>query len=353
MSWMIYGAYGYTGRLAVELALARGHRPTLAGRDPEKVEALAKAHDLPWRAVGLAEEAALAEAVAGMDAVLHCAGPFSETFKPMAQACMAGKTHYLDITGEIGVLEAAARMGPGAAEQGIVLMPAVGFDVVPTDCTARRLADALPGATHLDIAFAGMTAMSAGTARSTIEGMSHRGAERIDGRIVSCPAASQTREIAFADKERHCVIVPWGDVSTAFHTTGIPNIRTWTALPPSAVKWVRLGGPLRPFLGSAPVQWTLKKLANHFIDGPDEDARQGGVSQIWGQARRGDEVVTARLSTMEAYRLTAETGLRCTEKVLAGEAEPGFQTPAGAFGSGLIEEIEGTVAHALERSTLS
>jgi short subunit dehydrogenase-like uncharacterized protein len=347
---MIYGAYGYTGRLVVDLALSRGHRPTLAGRNAARVQALAEEHGLPWCAVDLGDEAGLAEAVAGAEAVLHCAGPFSETFRPMAQACLAGQTHYLDITGEIGVLEAAARRHETAKERGVILMPAVGFDVVPTDCTARRLADALPGATHLDIAFAGMTAMSAGTARSTIEGMAHRGAERVDGRIVSCPVASHTRTISFADKERHCVIVPWGDVSTAFHTTGIPNIRTWTALHPSAVKWVRLGGPLRPVLGAAPVQWALKKMANHFIDGPDAEAREGGACQIWGQARRGDEVVTARLTGVEAYRLTAETAVLCVEKVLAGEAAPGFHTPAGAFGSGLIEEIPGTVAHPLERT---
>ena len=274
--------------------------------------------------------------------------PFSTTSRPMIDACLERGAHYLDITGEIGVLESAARRTDDASAAGVVIMPAVGFDVVPTDCTARRVAEALPGATHLEIAFAGVTSMSAGTARSTIEGMKHRGAERIDGAIVSCPPASETRMVPFADKDRHCVIVPWGDVSTAFYTTGIPNIRTWTGLAPSAVKWVRLGGPLRPLLSASPVQWMMKAMANHFVDGPSAGLREAGYCQIWAQARRGDDVAVARMTGPEAYQLTAETAVRCVEKVLAGETEPGFRTPAGAFGHGLIEEVPGVEAHPVE-----
>ncbi|MBD89661.1 MAG: saccharopine dehydrogenase [Deltaproteobacteria bacterium] len=347
---MIYGAYGFTGRLVVEVALARGHKPHLCGRDETRVRALAEAHGLPWSAVDLGEGAELRAALSDHEAVLHCAGPFSATFRPMADACLETGTHYLDITGEIGVLEAAARRHETAQAQGVVVMPAVGFDVVPTDCTAKRLSDALPGATHIDIAFCGVTKMTSGTARSTVEGMKHQGAERVDGRIVPCPPASMTRMVPFQDKERHCVIVPWGDVSTAFHTTGIPNVRTWTALPRSNVKWIRLGGPLRPLLGSAPVQWALKRAVDRWVKGPPPELRESGYSQIWGQARRGDETVTATLSGPEAYALTAEAAVRCVERVLAGEAEPGFRTPAGAFGAELIEDIEGVVAHPLERT---
>lgn len=350
MSWMIYGAYGFTGALAVEVAIARGHRPTLVGRDEARVRALAERHELPWRAIDLDESEKLREAVRDVDAVLHCAGPFSATFRPMADACLEERAHYLDITGEIGVLEAAARRHETAMAQGVVVMPAVGFDVVPTDCTAKRLAEALPGATHLDLAFSGVTKMTSGTARSTVEGMKHAGAERVDGTIIPCPPASRTRMVPFHDKERHCVIVPWGDVSTAYHTTGIPNIRTWTSLAPSAVKWVRLGGPLRPLLSTAPVQWALKRAVNRWVKGPPPELQESGSCQIWGQARLGDQTVTARLSGPEAYRLTAQTAVRCVERVLAGEAEPGFRTPAGAFGAGLIEEIEGVVVHPIERS---
>ena len=347
---MIYGAYGFTGRLVVEVALARGHKPILCGRDEERIKALAQSHDLPWRAISLEDSEGLRESLETCDAVLHCAGPFSATFRPMVDACLEKQAHYLDITGEIGVLEAAARRHETAQAQGVVVMPAVGFDVVPTDCTAKRLAEALPGATHLDIAFAGVTKMTSGTARSTVEGMKHQGAERVDGRIVSCPPASQTRTVAFHDKDRHCVIVPWGDVSTAFHTTGIPNIRTWTALPRSSVKWIRLGGPLRPLLGSAPVQWLLKSAVDRWVKGPPPALRESGYCQIWGEARLGDETVTARLSGPEAYALTAESAVRCVERVLAGDAEPGFRTPAGAFGASLIEDIEGVVVHPIERT---
>jgi short subunit dehydrogenase-like uncharacterized protein len=350
LSWMIYGAYGFTGRLVVEVAVARGHKPTLCGRDETRLRALAESYGLPWKAISLDDPKGLRESLEDCDAVLHCAGPFSATFRPMVEACLDKSVHYLDITGEIGVLEAAARQHETAVAKGVVVMPAVGFDVVPTDCTARRLAEALPGATHLDIAFAGVTKMTSGTARSTVEGMKHEGAERVDGKIVSCPPASKTRSISFHDKERHCVIVPWGDVSTAFHTTQIPNIRTWTALPPSAVKWVRLGGPLRPILGSAPVQWLLKYLVDRWVKGPPAALREKGYCQIWGEARLGDETVTATMSGPEAYALTAETAVRCVERILAGDAEPGFRTPAGAFGASLIEDVQGVVIHPIERT---
>lgn len=346
---MIYGAYGFTGRLAVEVAIARGHHPILCGRDEARLRPLAESFGLPWKAISLDDPDGLREGLEGSSAVLHCAGPFSATFRPMVDACLDKGVHYLDITGEIGVLEAAARRHETAVTQGIVVMPAVGFDVVPTDCTARRLAEALPGATHLELAFAGVTKMTSGTARSTIEGMKTQGAERVDGRIVSCPPASKTRMITFHDKERHCVIVPWGDVSTAFRTTQIPNIRTWTALPQSNVKWVRLGGPLRPILGSRPVQWILKRMVDRWVKGPPPELREKGYCQVWGEARLGDETVTARLTGPEAYALTAETGVRCVERVLAGDTEPGYRTPAGAFGASLIEDVEGVVIHPIER----
>ena len=150
---LIYGANGYTGELVAEEAVRRGLRPLLAGRNAEEIEALAARLELDSRIFGLDDPAALARGLEGVAAVLHCAGPFIWTSKPMIAACLAAQAHYLDITGEIGVFESVQRRADQARDAGVALIPGVGFDVVPTDCLAARLAAALPNATHLTLAF--------------------------------------------------------------------------------------------------------------------------------------------------------------------------------------------------------
>lgn len=150
MTWMVYGANGYTGRLIAELAVQRGERPILAGRSHEKVEPIAAALGLEHRAFDLSQARAHLEDV---DAVVHCAGPFAHTSTAMVDACLRTRTHYLDITGEIDVFESIGLRDIDARKAGIVLLPGAGFDVVPTDCLAAILKNALPSATHLDLAF--------------------------------------------------------------------------------------------------------------------------------------------------------------------------------------------------------
>ena len=157
MTWLLYGAYGYTGELIAREAAARGLHPILAGRNEAKLKPLAEELSLDWRAFALGDESAVAKQLDGCDAVLHCAGPFSKTAAPMMKACIAAGVHYLDITGELEVIEAAAALGEQAKEAGVVLMPAAGFDVVPTDCLATMLKEKLPEATHLQLALAGLT----------------------------------------------------------------------------------------------------------------------------------------------------------------------------------------------------
>ena len=79
--------------------------------------------------------------------------------------------HYLDITGEIPVIEAAASRHDRAVKAGVCLIPAVGFDVVPSDCLAAMLARRLPDATELILAFTGVSRLSTGTAKTMLEGL--------------------------------------------------------------------------------------------------------------------------------------------------------------------------------------
>ena len=143
--FLIYGANGYTGKLALQEALRRGLRPIVAGRNREALAALAAPHRLPVRAFDLADAGTVASALNGVALVLHCAGPFSATCAPMLEGCLAVGAHYLDITGEVDVFAHCHAQDARAKAKGIVVLPGSGFDVVPTDCVAAMLKRELPG----------------------------------------------------------------------------------------------------------------------------------------------------------------------------------------------------------------
>jgi len=149
MSYMIYGAYGYTGELISRLAVERGHKPILAGRHPEKVSALAEELGCEARVFKLEASQIVEQELQDITAVMHCAGPFLHTYRPMSRACLRTGTHDLDVTGEAAVFEALAAVTSEAKEAGVMLMPGTGFDVVPSDCQAAHLKRRLPSAGQL------------------------------------------------------------------------------------------------------------------------------------------------------------------------------------------------------------
>src|SRR6185503_5007209 len=158
-----------------------------------KVAQLAQSLGLEHRAFGLESPAEVAAGLEGMGLVLHCAGPFSATAAPMMDGCLATKVHYLDIPGEIDVLELAQTLTVRAKQAGVVLCPGVGFDVIPTDCVATALKEALPDATHLSLGFETRSGFSPGTAKTAVEGLPQGGRVRRDGKIVSTPPAFVVR----------------------------------------------------------------------------------------------------------------------------------------------------------------
>src|SRR5690242_6510715 len=234
MSWMIYGANGYTGQLIAALAAERHEPVVLAGRSADKVRPLAEKLGLPWRAFGL-ERPDLRDT----RLVLHCAGPFSSTSRPMVDACLAARAHYLDITGELEVFEAVLDRDAEARGRGIVLLPGAGFDVVPSDCLAALLKQRLPSATRLELAFAPLGRSSPGTLKTSIESLPRGGMVRRGGKLLRVPPAHEVREIAFADKRRLAMSIPWGDVATAWRSTRIPDITVFIAVKPAAIRAAR------------------------------------------------------------------------------------------------------------------
>ncbi|REL32813.1 hypothetical protein DYD21_13380 [Rhodohalobacter sp. SW132] len=341
---VIYGSYGYTGRLIASRAAELYSNVLLSGRNEQKLKKQAAELNLDYLAVDTSDPLRLENLLNDAHLVIHCAGPFIHTWQPILDSCIRNRCHYLDITGEIGVFEGIKARSDEIAEAKIMAMPGVGFDVVPTDCLALYLKKQLPDADHLELAFMGLGGgVSHGTALTMAENLGEGGAVREDGRIKSVPAAYKTRSIDFGERQRTAVTIPWGDVSTGHHTTGIDNITVYTAMKPSAIRWLKLSNWISPILRLDAVRNLAKKWISKKVTGPDSKARETGESYIWGEVKNpGGETITAHLKTPEGYRLTAMTAIHIAQKVLSGDFKPGYQTPASAYGEDLILEIEGT-----------
>jgi short subunit dehydrogenase-like uncharacterized protein len=340
--YLVYGANGYTGHLIARLAASRGERPVVAGRNAGEIERVAKDLGLEHRAFALDDPAGIDRGLEGMAVVLHCAGPFSRTWRAMAEACLRTKTHYLDVTGEALVFESLAARDAEAKKAGILLLPGSGFDVVPSDCLALHLKNRLPTATHLSLGFQPIGGLSRGTATTMIENLHRGGLVRRGGRLVSVPAAWRTREIDFGRGPRTAMTIPWGDVATAWYSTGIPDIEVFMAAPTRVRVGTRLSRYLAPLLATKWVQDRVKARIRSGPPGPTDEQRARGKSLLWGEASddRGGRVVS-RLSTPEGYTLTAHAALAIVGRVLGGDAPVGYQTPARAYGADFVLGLEG------------
>ncbi len=341
-NFLIYGANGYTGEIIAREAVNRGFKPLLGGRSKNKVEPLAKELGCVSRTFSLEDQKSLEYTLKEVDVVIHCAGPFSSTAKQMANGCIHTNTHYLDITGEIEVFESLSRLDQDAKKAGIMILPGVGFDVVPTDCLALHLKNRLPSANDLSLAFYGGSGISHGTQKTMTINLGKGGAIRRNGKITNVPAAWRTEEINFGETTKTAVTIPWGDVSTAFHSTGIPNIRVFTVMPEKNLKLLRLSNYLGWLLSTKPVQNYLFKQIP--VGGPSIEKRERGKTHIWGKASdtKGNEVET-RIVGPEGYKFTMLSALEIAKRVLDGDFKAGYQTPAKAYSAELVLDIEGVV----------
>jgi short subunit dehydrogenase-like uncharacterized protein len=345
MSFVLYGANGYTGELIARRAAASGLHPVLAGRNVDAVTRLANELGLEHRAANADDATALDAMIDGAPFVLNCAGPFSRTANSIASACVRRGAHYLDITGEIAVFESLARRDDEAKRARVMLLPGVGFDVVPSDCLAAYVARRVPGATRLAIAIHGGAQMSRGTALTGLEGFAESGgagAVRAGGRITSVPPAWKSRVIDMGAGPVRVTTMPWGDVATAFHSTGIPNIEIYMAIPPAVRGMLRYGRPFLSLFASAPVRKWLESRVRSGAPGPNAEQRARGRTRFWAEARDDSgRAAAALLSAPEGYELTVRTSLEVARRVLSGDWRAGFQTPSTAYGPDLVLAIDG------------
>ena len=344
-TFLIYGANGFTGALIAARARDRGLHPVVAGRSREDVEAVGARLGLPVRVFDLASPDAIDEGIRGVRLVLHCAGPYSKTSRPMVDACLRAGVHYLDITGETAVLEAILARDGEARAANVVLLPAVGFDVVPTDCMATRLHATLPDAISLELAFSGGQ-MSPGTAKTAVEGLAKGALVRQDGKLVALPGP-RTREIPFHDRPRFDMSLPWGDLVTGFHSTGIPNITVYMRITGThhwrVARWAPMLRFAAPVLRMPSTIAWLQKSAGKRAVGPTEQQRKTGRTAVWGRVENAAGLaVEGHLDVPEVYELTVLASLESVARVLRGDVTAGSTTPSRAFGADFVTTLPGS-----------
>jgi saccharopine dehydrogenase (NAD+, L-lysine-forming) len=333
MAWLIYGANGYTGQLIAEAA--GSERPVLAGRSEGPVRALAERLGFEWRAFDLARPQ-----LDGIDLVLHCAGPFSATSRPMVDACLERRAHYLDITGEHEVIGSVLGREGEARAAGVTLLPAVGFDVVPSDCLAALLHRKLPGAVRLELAFAPHGRSSRGTLKTAIENLPRGNLMRRGGKLVD--AGVRLRSVPFPSGERRGMAISWGDLASAWRSTGIPDITVYVAANPRLVRAARARRFFGPVFGLPAVQRYLKSRIDQRAPGPGAAERIRGSVELWGRVEDAEgKSAEATLVVPEGYSFTATAALACVKRVREGGVRPGAFTPSQAFGPDFVRSLPG------------
>ena len=343
-SFLLNGANGYTGELIARYAHLYDLQPILAGRSRDKLQSLAAKLNLPYKVIDLNDTGALQSALREVKVVVHAAGPFQHTAKQMIEACLETGVHYLDINGDIAVFEMLKTYNEKAMLSGIMVMPGAGFDVVPTDCLALLLKKLLPDAIALKLAFASLGGtLSHGTATTMTNKLGDGGAVRKNGQITRVPLGHKGMWVDFGMKKLFVMSIPWGDIATAHFTTGIPDIETYTNVSLKTYRLLKLQFLFNWLLRTSFMRNYIKKKIDQRPAGPNDDMRSKGLSLIWGQATNAaGKTASARLKCPDGYTLTMYSTLLITKKVLQGNFQPGYQTPAAVYGEDLVLEVPDT-----------
>jgi len=341
---ILYGSYGYTGKLIAKECQSKNLSVILAGRNREALQKQSIETEFPFEVVDVSDTTSLKDLLSKGKLVIHCGGPFRHTAKAMADVCLETKTHYTDITGEYQVFELLADYDQKAKTAGITIMPGTGFDVVPSDCLALHLKNRLPAANHLQLAFTmSKGGLSRGTKKSMTEGMGEGGQIRINGKLQHLALGAKSMEVDFGSFKTPTLCIPWGDISTAWRSTGIPNIEVYTGATESMIKNAKRTRYINWLLRMNWVKKFMLKKIDKQKPGPSDEKRESGRSFLWGKVwdEKGN-AAESRLETVSGYTLTAKTAVLIAEKILNGNFKTGYQTPAMAYGADLVLEIENT-----------
>lgn len=336
---LIYGASGYSAQLIIEELVSRNMKPILAGRNETVIKPLAEKFNCSYKIFDLANDEKVIAALEGVHTVLNCAGPFKYTAKDLMDACLKTKTNYLDITGEIPAMHLAFSLNRAAKENGIVILPSVGFDVIPTDCLAKRLKEKMPNATHLKLGLINKRGkISRGTWLTSLEFLEGKGKIRRNGKIVDSEIAEFTVNVKTKNFSFRGVSIPWGDVYSSYRSTRIPNVEVYLALPRFVVQFRSLFIFLLSILKVNAVKNLVANYIKKNLTGPNKIIRDTTGTYVWGKVENAKgQTIEEIYQFMEAYNLTAKGAAECAERVLKNALQPGTYTPSLAFGSEFMD----------------
>ena len=346
---MIYGATGFTGTLIARAAVELDCELVLAARDPQRLATAARPLGLPFRAFSLDESSATVDALADIDFVLNAAGPFIATSEALIAACLATRTHYLDVAGELSVFVVAHRHDAAARERGIMIMPGAGFWIVASDCLAAEIATLAPAAKYLRIGVTQPKIYSRGSLKTILNETRDHVVVRQAERLTRIPVGRLERQFDYGEGQRASFAITLADVFTAYLTTGIPNIEGYfeASLGARAAGAVAVG--FAATLGATRLRTLLDFGFSAWPERPSTDAR-GSVKQVivaeaedgWRRSRR------LRMTTDDGYSFAAGAAAAVLRRAICGDWAPGFQTPGKLYGSGLALSIPGTYREDLD-----
>jgi short subunit dehydrogenase-like uncharacterized protein len=340
-SWLLYGATGYTGTLIADMAKARGAEPILAGRNAEKLKALAEKLGLKSRSFDIEDRMAADKGLLGIKLVLNCAGPFTQTGVPLAQAAIRNGVHYLDIAGEVHAVRALQRLDERAKEDNVMVLPGVAFGCMPGEALLCYIKDKRPGLVRAQVATAISGGASKGTIRTMFESLQMPGYTRDRGQLAPAKPGETKLTVDFGTGgKRVCMTNPWrSELFTAGIGSAIAHLETYTAYPwyvgdlfrkPEIAQGKGLLGKL--------VSFGLSKMA----DGPNPTQRAKNKSYVWAEGIDEDgRKAGGVISGPDAYEFTALCALYAVDQVLKGKYKGGFTTCAELFGSDPLKAIPG------------
>lgn len=318
---MIYGAAGYTGRMAVTQAKALGLDTMLAGRDEQVLAKLALESGLPYRVFPLDDAANVDAQLAGVDVLLNCAGPFMRTAEPLMHGAIRAGAHYLDIAAEMDSYRLAEALHEEAVLAGVMLMPGGGGSVAMLGCLAAHAMKRVARPDRVSIALHVSGSMSRGSATSAAQNLTPDCLARVDAVLVPRDPRD-IRQFDFGKGMVDCFPVTLPDLVTIWRASGIPNIETF----------VHVSG-------------TAFSTGDHSAlpDGPGTEERDANRYQASVVVTGADgESARSLLDTVNGYSFTPMAAAEAARRMLLGDVRPGFQVPAKHFGAGFAETIADT-----------
>ncbi len=352
--WLLYGPSGVTGRLVLAEALARGHRPVLAGRNRATLEALAAPHGLAVRAIDIGDAVGLRDMCGGAQLILNAAGPFQVTGRPILDAAIAARCNYLDLNGELGFMLEALAMDAVVRSVGITAVVGVGFGVVAGDCIAAHVASRVAAPTWLRLSVAPASGFSSpAVAASTVAAL-HLGGRRVaDGTMIARPLADRRwRERLPDGNELTFAAAPLAELAAALHTTQVADIMAGTPMPGVTAAVVRLVSPLlQKALRVGAIQRLAARSTGHAA-GDTAPAAATCISRVWADAgNAGGDAAGALLVTGEAYGFAARAAIAAVDAMAGATLRPGVHTPSRAFGADFLTGVGGVTITDIDQST--